>query len=586
MKNFFKIVLGSFVGTILALLIGLFLIFGIAGSILSLSESAPAVPKSAILSLNFSDPIGERSNDDPFTSISYSNLSDLKSIGLYSLINAIDAAAEDNSIKFIYMNLTDYKSGITHAEEVVAALKRFHKSGKAIVAYADNYTQLSYYIATTADKIYLNPTGMLPLSGVGITSLFFKELLDRFGVEVELVRHGKFKAAAEQLLFNKMSEENREQLQAYVNTVWHTWATQISSSRRVDLERIDFLTDNLLIGTASDALEEGLVDELLYKDEVLEKLLSLFGVEKEKDLKMVPMVNYIKSVNRPNIKEKKKVAILYAQGDIVMGRSNNNIASDTYIEQISRIRKDSTIKAVVLRVNSPGGSAQSADAIERELELLGKEKPVIVSMGDYAASGGYWIAAKGDKIYSNSTTLTGSIGVFSMIPNLQKSLKSQLHLTPQSVNSHKNSDFLSLYRALSNEERRWLQLTVEKIYDQFIELVAQGRGLSRQEVDRVAQGRVWSGEDAFGIQLVDEIGGLYNAIEGAASIAEIKSYRIVEYPIQKSGIEMVMEMLGMAKKSVQALSHPFETLNKEYSDMLSNQKALMMARVPFNLLLD
>lgn len=583
MKNFFKTLLAAFIGSILALLIGIFLLFGMVGSMVSLSEATPSLPKSFILSLNFKEPIAERTSDDPFTSITSFNSMETKTIGIYSVIKAIDAAADDNSTKLIYMNLTNYNSGITHAEELVAALKRFHQSGKAIVAYADNYSQLSYYIATAADKIYLNPSGMLPLSGVSVGSLFFKELLDKLDIEVELVRHGKFKAAAEQFLLDNMSQENREQLQAYVNSVWRSWSTQIATARRVDMERLNFLTNNLLLGTAQDALEEKMVDELLYKDEVIERLITLFGVEKESQLKMVSLANYIKATNKPNLKEKKKIAILYADGEIVMGRSSNNIASDTFIEQIAKIRKDSTIKGVVLRVNSPGGSAQSSDVIERELQLLKKDKPVIISMGDYAASGGYWIAAGGDKLYSNNTTLTGSIGVFSMIPNVQKSLKRKLHITPQSVNSHKNSDFLSLFRALSGEERRWLKLTIEKIYDQFIDLVADGRGLSRDRVDELAQGRVWSGEDAIEVNLVDSAGGLYEAVDAVSSMAQLEGYRVVEYPAIKSGVDMIMELLGVTSHSVKQLTNPYKALEESYSSMIESHRALLMARLPFNL---
>lgn len=583
MKNFFKIVLGTFVGSLIALTVGFFLMLGFIGSMASFSETKPVVPKSAILSIDFGTRISEQSIDDPFSSINPLQGTSGKTQGIYSLIRSIEKAATDPAIKFIYMNLSSLNAGITHTEELRSALERFRTSGKPVIAYADNFSQPAYYLSTVADKIYLSPTGMLPLTGVSISTIFFKDLLDKLGVEVQLVRHGKFKAAAEQFISNKMSPENREQLQAYVNAVWSTWASQIASAREIPVEKINLLADNLSLSTAQDALEAGLVDELLYKDQLIEKLTTLFGVEDEKDLKMITTTNYDKATHKVDFKEKNKVAIIYANGDIIMGKTENNIASDSFMEHISKVRKDSTIKAVVFRVNSPGGSAQSSDIIERELALLMENKPVVVSMGDYAASGGYWISAKANKIFTNNTTLTGSIGVFSMVPNFQKAMNKHLSVNAESVNSNKYSDLMSGYRPLESTESEFLRNAVEKIYTDFINLVAQGRNMTPEKVDEIAQGRVWAGKDALGIGLADQQGGLYDALLSAASMAGLEGYRVVEYPVQKSAIDRLVEMLSESSVAAGNIADPLGMLENAYQSLLKERGISHMARLPYNI---
>lgn len=583
MKNFFKIVLGTFVGSLIALTVGFFLMLGFIGSMASFSETKPVVPKSAILSIDFGTRISEQSIDDPFSSINPLQGTSGKTQGIYSLIRSIEKAATDPAIKFIYMNLSSLNAGITHTEELRSALERFRTSGKPVIVYADNFSQPAYYLSTVADKIYLSPTGMLPLTGVSISTIFFKDLLDKLGVEVQLVRHGKFKAAAEQFISNKMSPENREQLQAYVNAVWSTWASQIASAREIPVEKINLLADNLSLSTAQDALEAGLVDELLYKDQLIEKLTTLFGVEDEKDLKMITTTNYDKATHKVDFKEKNKVAIIYANGDIIMGKTENNIASDSFMEHISKVRKDSTIKAVVFRVNSPGGSAQSSDIIERELALLMENKPVVVSMGDYAASGGYWISAKANKIFTNNTTLTGSIGVFSMVPNFQKAMNKHLSVNAESVNSNKYSDLMSGYRPLESTESEFLRNAVEKIYTDFINLVAQGRNMTPEKVDEIAQGRVWAGKDALGIGLADQQGGLYDALLSAASMAGLEGYRVVEYPVQKSAIDRLVEMLSESSVAAGNIADPLGMLENAYQSLLKERGISHMARLPYNI---
>ena len=583
MKNFFKIVLGTLVGTLLALTLAFFILIGIVGSMATFSETKPIVPKSAILSLDFKTKITEQSTEDPFASINPMQSGSSKTQGLLQFIQTIDNAAKDPAIKFIYMNLTDLNAGVTHIEEVKTAIERFRLSGKAVIAYADNYSQPAYYLATSADKIYLSPTGMVPLTGVSVSSVFFKDLLDKLGIEVQLVRHGKFKAAAEQFISNKMSAENRQQLQAYVDAVWKTWVAQIATAREISPEKINQLTDSLSLSTAQNALDQRLIDGLMYKDNMIDTLVKLFGVEKEKDLKMISSTAYHKATYKVDFKEKNKIAIIYANGDIVMGKSNNNIASDSFIEHISKVRKDSTIKAVVFRVNSPGGSAQSSDVIERELSLLMQNKPVVVSMGDYAASGGYWISAKANKIYTNNTTLTGSIGVFSMIPNFQKTMNKHLSLNTESVNSNKHSDIMSGYRPLDNQEVEFVRSAIEQIYTDFLSLVSEGRGMTTEEVDEIAQGRVWAGSDAIIIGLADERGGITEAISSAATLGNLETYRIVEYPVKKNMVDQILEILTETSVAAKTISNPYMMLENTYEKLREERGITHFARLPYNI---
>jgi protease-4 len=583
MKNFLKIVAGTFVGSLLAMVLGTLILIGVIGSIASFTESkTPIVPDSAILGINFASAITEQSIEEPFAAFNPFAGGSSKSTGILDFIQTIDRAATDPAIKMVYLNLNELNAGISHIEEIRAALVRFRESGKPIIAYADNYSQAGYYLASASDKVYLNPAGTATLTGLSLSTLFFKDLLDKAGVEVQLIRHGKFKAAAEQFISNKMSDENREQLQAYLDAVWSTWMTDISASRRMPVEKINELTNNLQLGTAKQALEAGLVDGLLYKDELTDTLVHLFGVKDEKALKLISSSDYSKATKKLNLKEKNKIAVVYADGDIIMGKSDENIAADNFVALLAKVRKDSSIKAVVLRVNSPGGSAQSSEIIERELALLRKDKPVVVSMGDYAASGGYWIASNADKIVTNNTTLTGSIGVFSMVLNAQKTLNKHLSINTATVNTNKHSDIMSGYRSLDNEEIAFIQSSVEVIYTDFVNLVSKGRNLSAEKVDSIGQGRIWSGADALKIGLADEKGGISEALKIAAAMGEVETYRIVEYPVIKSQIDKIIETLSETGESAKVIANPEMILERAYAKLRNESGIKTYARLPFN----
>lgn len=584
MKNFLKIVAGTFVGSLLAMVLGIFILMGIIGSLATFSDSkVPVVPSSAVLALNFSSAITEQSVEDPFSALNPMASISSKSTGILDFIQTIEKAASDPSIKFIYMNLNELNAGTTHVEEIRGALAKFRESGKPVIAYADNYSQGAYYLASVADKVYLNPAGTATLTGLSMNTLFFKDLLDKVGVEVQLIRHGKFKAAAEQFISNKMSAENREQLQAYLDAVWGTWTAEISASRNIPQESINDFANKLSLGTAKQAVESGLVDGLLYKDELTDTLVHLFGAEKEKDLKLISSSDYSKATKKLNLKEKNKIAVVYANGDIIMGKSDDNIASDNFVALLSKVRQDSTVKAVVLRINSPGGSAQSSEIIERELALLRDSKPVVVSMGDYAASGGYWIASNADKIITNNTTLTGSIGVFSMVINAQKTLNKHLSVNTASVNTNKHSDIMSGFRALDAEEVEFIRQSVEIIYTDFVNLVAKGRSLSAEKVDSAGQGRIWSGADAISLGLADERGGIAAAISSAASMGSLESYRIVEYPVIKTQLDRLMEALSEASVSAKVAANPEILFERAYSSLKNEAGIKNYARIPFNI---
>lgn len=582
MKSFFKTLFATFIGSSIALMVCFFLFLGIIGSIATLGskESSVSVSTSAVLKIDFSQPITERGNEDPFAGLSSLSFeTEQKSMALLPALQAIEKAATDPAIKFLYMNLSSLNTGMAQLEEIRDAVKRFRESGKAVIAYASNYSQGAYYMATAADKIYIQREGNAMIFGIGTRIMFFKDLLDKLGVEVQLIRHGKFKAAAEQFIASNISEANREQNQEMIDSVWETWTTSICESRDISVEEFNSLVDNLKLGNAESLIENKLVDEAVTTQEMTDKLCSLFGVEKEKDLEMITLDKYAKAVIKPNLKTSDKIAVIYADGEITMS-GNEGITASEFCPMISKIKADSSIKAVVLRVNSPGGDAQAAEMINTELQLLRNEKPVIVSFGDYAASGGYWISAKSDYIFTDKTTLTGSIGVFSLMMNVGKGLKKHLNINVAELGTNRHSNMMSGMNPLNESEQAYMQNFVEDVYTGFTELVAEGRELNIDYVDSIAQGRVWTGSEAVNLKLADKIGGITEAIQYAAVFAGLDNYRTVEYPTVKSSIDKFMEMINGTSASADILPEPFRELGKAYG-MLTEEKGIKnYARVP------
>lgn len=582
MSKFFKTTLAAFLGTFIALFAVMLLLFSIIGSLSSSISSQESqkviVAPNSVLKIDFAEMIAEQDVENPFAMISSPGASG-KSLGLLKAINSLEIAAQDPSIKFVYMNCDNVNfESLSSLEEFRAALSRFKSSGKAIIAYANNYSAPGYYLASIADKVIMNEYGSANILGLGSNLVFLKDFLDKLGVGIQLIRHGKYKSAGEMYINNNISPANREQNQEMIDAIWDSWVAEIAQSREITVDEFNQLVDNLTLSDAEDMKEHNLVDELMYQNEVEDYICTLTEASKIEDVKMVTLSGYASAKIKQNFKAKDKIAILYANGEIVMGNGSENIASATYAKMISDIRKDSTIKAVLFRVNSPGGSAHAAEIIRNELTLLKEKKPIIVSYGGYAASGGYWISAGCDKIFTNNTTLTGSIGVFSMIPNVEKIMEDKLGINTVAIKSNEHADMMGLRRPLDNAEVAYMQNQVEKIYSDFTQIVADGRGMSVERVDELAQGRVWAGVDALENGLADEKGGIIDALNYTANVAGLTDYRIVEYPTPKSQIEKLMESLTGPSTNV---SEPISIFKETYVRMLLNKETGVMARLPY-----
>jgi len=444
-------------------------------------------------------------------------------------------------------------------------------------------TQEAYYLSTAADKIYLNPGAMIDFKGLSGEVMFYKKALDKIGVDVQVVRHGKFKGAVEPFILDEMSKENKEQIKDYVGSIWKQVVSDISESRKIPVDQVNKLADNLVANNTKDALQNKLIDGIMYRDALIDTLKSLSGISKKKDLNYISMSKYNK-IPDPNrvFSSEKKIAVIYAEGTIVMGKGNEkNIGGNYYAEIVRDQRLDSNIKAIVLRVNSPGGSATASDIMWRELNLAAKVKPVIVSMGNYAASGGYFISAPGTKIYASPVTVSGSIGVFGMIPNLGKLFKDKLGITTETVNTNSNSDFPSVFRPMNSLEQKVMQKNIESIYSDFVSKVSEGRKMRTGSVDSIGQGRVWSGRRAKELGLIDEMGGLEDAVKGAAELAKIDKYSIREFPVIEDPYSKIISGLtGEIKMGI--LEKEFGEYARYYSE-IRELAALsgIQARLPY-----
>ena len=488
--------------------------------------------RAKVLKIDFKNPIAERNTGSSFDIMSMVQGTP-NPVTLLSYLEAIDAAAEDKNIGMIYMTPENILAGLSQVEEIRAALERFKKSGKPVIAYCENFGNASYYLATVADKIILDPASESMITGVGSQMIFLKDLLDALGVDVQLIRHGKYKAAGEMFVRNSASPENRLQNEVLINSLWNTMSSQIAASRGFSQEEFNGWVENLEMCHPDEFKAKGLVDEIWYKDEVDKYLCQQNGVRRIQEVGFVKINKYATKIKKGS--RKNKIAVIYADGEIVNSGSDADIVGSKLASTIRKVREDKKVKAVVFRVNSPGGSAQASEAIRHELELLRAEKPVIASYGDYAASGGYWISAQSDYIFSDESTITGSIGVFGMIPSVGDAIRKNVKVNIESVGSSSHSDMMNGMRKLDDNEVAYVQKQIEKIYDDFTSLVADGRGLSKDSVDAIGQGRVWSGADALNIGLVDTLGGLYDAINYAAARVGLTKadYQLSRYPVVK-----------------------------------------------------
>ena len=595
MKQFIKTVLAVICGLIIFNLI-LFM-FGMAliGAMAAAGKSASGLPKEGVLYMDMSQfsIADQESMPDPLSIIQGGSTT---TIGIWKAVQAINAAAKDPGIKFIYMVPDGVSAGNSDIFELRTALENFRKSGKAIVSKMDAPTNGSLFLASVSDKVYLSSYEGATTGFNGISSqiIYYKDLLDRLGVNVQLIRHGKYKSAGEVYIKSEPSPENLEQNQVMINSMWNSFAGVIAESRGISVDRLNQMIDNLELNFPEDFLKAGLVDELMTREQCREKLTDLAMAKKFDDIKFIPFEKYVESKVKDNLKAKKKVAIIYANGQIVDGTQNREVAGARFAQVISEVRADSTVKAVVFRVNSPGGSVFASEQIKTEIDLTAKVKPVIASYGDYAASGGYWISNNCDKIYSNATTLTGSIGVFSMIPDISGTIKDIAHVNVVKVNSNKHSGMLSLTAPLDQEETEYMQASVERIYDRFVNIVSQGRDLDPAFVDSVAQGRVWTGADALQIGLVDEIGTLEDALNYAINVVEpgtdLSKWNVAEYPKPQSPMEMMMEMMGNSARAKANVfkGTPLEDIGYSILDLSKSWKdrkaGYMMARIPYEII--
>lgn len=488
--------------------------------------------KAKVLKIDFKNPIAERNTGSSFD-IKSMVQGTPNSVTLLSYLEAIDAAAEDKNIGMIYMTPENISAGLSQVEEIRAALERFKKSGKPVIAYCENFGNASYYLASVADKIILDPASESMITGVGSQMIFLKDLLDALGVDVQLIRHGKYKSAGEMFVRSSASPENRLQNEAMINSLWNTMSSQIAASRGFSQDEFNRWVENLEMCHPDEYKAKGLIDEIWYKDQVDKYLCQQNGVRRIQEVGFVKINKYAAKIKKGS--RKNKIAVIYADGEIVNSGSDADIVGSKLANTIRKVREDKKVKAVVFRVNSPGGSAQASEAIRHELELLRAEKPVIASYGDYAASGGYWISAQSDFIFSDESTITGSIGVFGMVPSVGDAIRKNVKVNIESVGSSSHSDMMNGMRKLDENEVAYVQKQIEKIYDDFTSLVADGRGISKDSVDAIGQGRVWSGADALNIGLVDTLGGLYNAINyAAAKVGLTKAdYQLSRYPVVK-----------------------------------------------------
>lgn len=548
MKDFLKTTLAVICGTLLTSALFFFVVVGFFGSLLAFSESTPILPKSGVLVVDMSKIVlsEQTKQTDPVSSLRGGNIS---TIGIWDAISAINTAATDPGVKYIYLKTDLNASGISALEEFRKALSDFRiNSGKPVISYIESPSTGSYYLASVADKVYMTSyLGATTLvNGVSSQMIFLGDLLNRLGVNVQLIKHGKYKSAGEMYTRSSSTPENREQNQRMVDALWEVISSDIAESRGLDIEDVNSAVNDLKLNLPEDFLRCGFVDELMTSEQLEDKLAALALADNFKDVSMIPFSDYV-AVKTAVSTAKKEIAVIYVDGEIVDGSANSDVAGDRFARVIAKARADSSIKAVVLRVNSPGGSVLASEKIKHELDRLKEDKPLIASYGAYAASGGYWISNNCDKIYSDATTLTGSIGVFGVVPDFSKVAKNTLHVGVESVSSNKHADMYGLMRPFDKSEYAYMQTSIESIYDKFTATVSEGRSLPVETVDAIGQGRVWTGCDALDIHLVDEIGSLEQAILYAADCAgdpDIKSWRIEGYPRPQTQMEMIMSMLG------------------------------------------
>jgi len=577
--KFFKYVLASLLALILFCVIGVLFMFGVVGSVVSSGEETKALVGKHVLELKLNRPIQDQAEESPLSALDIPGLTDNLPIGLNQVLKVISSAKEDANIQGIYLNIDGFAAGAATLTEIRNALEDFKSSGKKVFAYAEVFSQKAYYLASVADHISLHPEGGMELKGLATQIMFYKDFMKKLGVQPQVIRHGKFKSAVEPFMLDKMSEANLKQTSKLLDSVWESFAKSISKSRQISASDLDALVNDFVIQSPEDAKSHKLVDDLLYKHE-FEKLLET--ELEDNDVDFVKLDEYHSSLKGKNSKD--KVAVIYAEGNIVSGKSKKGTMGDkTIVKAIRKAKENDHVKAVVLRINSPGGSALASDVMWKELQLLKEEKPLVISMGDLAASGGYYIACLGDKIFAQENTITGSIGVFGLMFEMEELIKDKLELHIDQYKTHQYADMGTMTRPLSVQERDIIQNSVKRVYGTFTKHVAEGRSLSVDSVDAIGQGRVWAGTDALKIGLVDEIGGLSDALKEAANLASLDTYSIREYPqMEDDFTSMINGLSGMMISESALQNNPWV---KRWIESMSTltQDDKIQARLPFEM---
>lgn len=599
MKQFFKFMFASIAGTVISVFVIFFLFFLIIGGIvgaamsdLDTSKKVTKIEQNSILHMEFNQPIVDRGADEQLN-FDFGPFKSETNIGLNQILAFVDKAKDDDKIKGIFLDVSSISGGMATIDEIRNALIDFKTSGKWIVSYSEGYSQKAYYLASVSDEIYVYPEGGVDFKGLSVNIPFLKGMLDNMGVEPQIIRgsNNKFKSAVEPFILDEMSQANRAQTEQWLGTIWGNMLAELSVSRDIPIDSLQALADGYRIRDADDAVENGLATATAYYDEVVEILKTKSEREADDDVKLVAFNKYLKSPALKKDKDatpeykKKKIAVIYATGGINSGKSGDDaIGSETFAKAIKEAREDSTVKAIVLRVNSGGGSALASDVIWRETTLAKATKPFVVSMGDVAASGGYYISADADKIFAMPNTITGSIGVFGIIPNFKGLVTDKIGMTFDGVKTADLSDFAELTRPLTEREFDIIQTGVDRIYNEFLDRVSEGRDMPVASIDEIGQGRVWSGTDASQIGLVDEIGGLNDAIEAAAELAGLEEYRLENYPEREDPFEAFIENFN-AQINAKLLAFQFgdnvEIIkNVEQIMEIKNLKGIQ-ARIPY-----
>ena len=569
--NFLKRVLSTVVGIGVFFGLFFFLLLLIGAAIGSGDKDKITVEKNSVLALNLDEDMPDYAGKFDYGELNELFKGNKKYNGLFNVIDAINYAATDDNIKGISIENNTLSAGMAQTKALRDALLEFKKSGKFIVAYGDVIGQKDYYLNSVADEIYLNPVGALDFKGLATEILYYKDFQDKYGLKMEVIRHGKYKSAVEPYLAQEMSDANREQISVFLNSIWNEMKKEISASRQIDVTQLDTIADNLLARNSKMAVNSKLIDKLIYVDEFDAIIKNKLGVDANDDYEEIDIYDYAKHTAGKNrskqLKIKDKIAVIYAQGQIMYGEGDEKqIGQGVINKALKNAREDDKVKAIVLRVNSPGGSALASELIWREIELTKAVKPVIVSMGNLAASGGYYIACNANKIIAEPSTITGSIGVFGTLPNAHEFMNG-IGINAEQVTTNKNSVDYSIFEPMTEEQRAFIKEGVVDIYELFTNRVATGRGMTQEAVHEIAQGRVWTGADALNIGLVDELGGLDVALQHAAEAAELETYKIKELPVYDKDFEKMIESFGLFQTKEELLKaelgeYNYHILNK------------------------